>query len=266
MLYRSLLAALLLATLSAGEDLRVELVNREVVQRRLEAGQVDAKSRQGAIRELFAQAGCAAEEQQVNKKSANVICTLAGQTATVIVAGAHYDFVNRGQGIIDDWSGASLLPSLYQALKRLGLRHTYVFVAFTGEEQGLVGSSRYVKRLSVDQKTSTHAFVNLECLGLAPTKVWESHSNPVLVGRLREVGAALQLPVQAVNVDRVAMDDAVPFLKVKIPVVSIHSITQETLRMLHTDRDRLSAIRPDDYYKAYQLVAFYLAYLDSRLE
>ena len=46
----------------------------------------------------------------------------------------------------------------------------------------------------------------------------------------------------------------------------LHSITQETLSVIHTERDTLSAIRADDYYDSYHLIAEYLAYLDARLE
>jgi len=48
-------------------------------------------------------------------------------------------------------------------------------------------------------------------------------------------------------------------------VISIHSLTQETWGILHSYKDTVSAIHPDDYYDAYRLVAFYLQYLDTKL-
>jgi Zn-dependent M28 family amino/carboxypeptidase len=262
----SLAVAFVLAACCAAETVSLSLVKREVIEQRLEAGAVTASARQETIRRLFEHVGCATEAQRVSRKSANVICTLPGETASTVVIGGHYDFADRGQGIVDDWSGASLLPSLYQALKARKLRHTYVFVAFTGEERGLVGSSRYVKILTGEQKSAMHAFVNLECLGLSPTKVWVSRSTPALVGRLFEMARALGLPIQGVNVDRIGDDDTHPFFSAKIPVISIHSVSQETLGVLHSTRDQVSAIRPDDYYDSYRLVALFLAYLDTKLE
>jgi len=46
----------------------------------------------------------------------------------------------------------------------------------------------------------------------------------------------------------------------------LHSVTQQTLPMLHSDSDNLSAIRLDDYRDSYQLIAEYLAYLDGKLD
>lgn len=45
--------------------------------------------------------------QPIDKKSANVICDLHGQTSSPLIVGAHFDFADEGQGIVDDWSGVS---------------------------------------------------------------------------------------------------------------------------------------------------------------
>ncbi len=258
--------ATFLATCCFAEKLAVSLAPETLVKARLESGAVASRQRQTAIRDLFSDAGCSVEEQRIDKNSGNVICTLPGQTDSTIVAGGHFDFVDRGAGIVDDWSGTSLLPSLYQALKSLPRRHTYVFVAFAAEERGLVGSSRYVKNLTSEQKSLIRAFVNLECLGLSPAKVWLHRSTPVLVGRLNEVATAIQFRLQGVDVDQVGDDDTHPFLSAHIPVISIHSLTQETLPILHSSRDRADAIHFDDYYAAYKLAAYFLAYLDVKTE
>jgi hypothetical protein len=106
----------------------------------------------------------------------------------------------------------------------------------------------------------------LECLGLTPVKVWTHRSAPDLVARLAEVARAIEVTVQGVNVEQVGDDDTHPFLSAHIPVISIHSVTQDTIRILHSERDRLDAINFDDYYTAYKLAAYYLAYLDLKAE
>jgi Zn-dependent M28 family amino/carboxypeptidase len=141
-----------------------------------------------------------------------------------------------------------------------------VFVAFAAEERGLVGSSYYVKHLSHEENGRIDAFVNLECLGLTPAKVWVHRSDQRLVARLAEVAPAVHLKVQGVSVEKVGDDDTNPFVSVRIPAISIHSVTQETLPILHSVRDQVSAIHPDEYYDAYKLAAFYLAYLDVKIE
>jgi hypothetical protein len=116
--------------------LKLDLVNQAIIQQRLEAGKTSGKNREQELVRLFRQAGCETTLQRVNRRSSNVICALPGETTDVIMAGGHFDFADQVEGIIDDWSGASLLPSLYQALKPTHQRHTYLFVAFAGEESG----------------------------------------------------------------------------------------------------------------------------------
>lgn len=264
---RRILLAMATAALAANaETLKVDLAAPEVIQRRLASGEVKTKERQAAIRSLFAEVGCEAEERPIDKRNGNVICTLPGDTDAMIVVGGHFDFVDIGRGIVDDWTGTSLLPSLYHALKVLPRKHSYQFTAFASEEKGLVGSRRYVKELSAEQRARVRAFVNLECLGLNPPGVWKSRSAPPLIALLLDVAHALNIPLAGVDVDQVGDDDTHPFLKAKIPVLSIHSITQETLPILHSTRDRLEAVNLEHYYAAYKLTAYYLAYLDQKTE
>ena len=160
----------------------MDLASKSEVQDGLQCGAVGHQERQRVIREMFARVGCTAEEQRVDRKSGNVICTLQGETSSTIVIGAHFDFADSGRGIVDDWSGASLLPWLYETLKTRRRQHTYIFIAFAAEEHGLIGSSLYVKRLTAEEKSRVRAFINLECLGLTPVKVWGHRSTPALVG------------------------------------------------------------------------------------
>lgn len=124
-----------------------------------------------ALTKLFAGVGCQTEEQSIHQKHGNVICTLPGETSSTILVGGHFDFAEHGQGIVDDWSGTSLLPSLYQTLKDEWHHHTFRFVAFEAEEKGLVGSTKYVKFVNSEELEKMKAFINLECLGLTPPKV-----------------------------------------------------------------------------------------------
>ena len=180
--------------------------------------------------------------------------------------GAHFDFAEHGQGMVDDWSGAALLPSLYPALKGTPRRHTFVFVAFAEEERGLVGSSRYVKELNKEQQSRVQAFVNLECLGLGPTKVWVHRATPALVSRLMDVANSIHSPVGEMDVEQIGDDDSHPFLTAHMPVITLHSVTPATWHLLHSERDRADAIHADDYYETYRLAALYLAYLDVKAD
>jgi Zn-dependent M28 family amino/carboxypeptidase len=262
--WRAVALSVLVVWPSWSERLDVHLEDPARVQARLERGAVKAKARQTTIRTLFEEAGCPVEEQSVGRNSANVICKLPGESDSMIIVGGHFDFIDKGQGIVDDWSGVALLPSLYETLKGLPRRHTFVFIAFADEETGLNGSSRYVKELSKEQRQRIQAFVNLECLGLGSTKVWVHRATPALVSRLAQVAKSIQAAVGEVDVEKVGDDDSHPFVAAHMPVITLHSITPDTFKIIHSPKDKLDAIHPEDYYSTYKLASFYLAYQDVK--
>ncbi len=203
------------------------------------------------------------EQQVKGSKLPNVICTLQGESDSLIVVGAHFDHSGQGAGVVDNWSGAGLLPSLFESLHKELRKHTFVFVGFSDEEKGLVGSSYYVKQLKPDQTSKIRVMINLDSLGLGPTKIWLGRSEKKLAGALTGVAKSLGLPLQAIDGDQVGDEDSTPFRKRKVPAIVLHSITQETLSVLHSSKDTVSAVRMDDYYETYRLISVYLAFLDG---
>jgi len=183
----------------------------------------------------------------------------------VIIVGAHFDHVSAGDGVVDNWSGASLLPSLYEAVKVEPRKHTYTFIGFTDEEKGEVGSHFYATHMTPHQVAATDAMVNMDTLGLAPTEIWASHSDHRLSSALVYIAKQLGFPIKGLNVDQIGSTDSVQFAERKIPSITVHSLTQETwdARILHTSKDKVSAMRMDDYYQTYKLLCAYLAFLDQ---
>lgn len=265
-----LAAELLLVSAIVGQDvlIRFNPSRREVVEGRLKQYGGNDAQRERTLKGLFVEAGC--EEMNIIEQPVpgwplpNVICTLPGSSDRTIIVGAHYDHISAGDGVVDNWSGASLLPSLYQALKGEPLRHTYIFVGFSEEEQGEIGSKFYVQQMTEPQKDRTDAMVNMDTLGLAPTEYWQTYADRKLIGELRYIAGQLKLPLAAVDVEAVASSDSMQFAAANVPSITIHSLSQKTwdAHILHTKKDVISAIRPDDYYQTYRLVAGYLAFLD----
>lgn len=115
-------------------------------------------------------------------QAANVIGILPGRDPTLrdeaVVIGAHYDGLGRGgenslsparygeihPGADDNASGVAGVISLARAFTRSGIKRTLVFVAFSGEEMGLLGSSHYVKNppWPIDK---SYAMINLDMIG-----------------------------------------------------------------------------------------------------
>jgi hypothetical protein len=119
------------------------------------------------------------ERQETQVK--NVVGVLEGQgphADETIVVGAHYDHLGFGgsgsaapgvheihNGADDNGSGTSVLIEVARQLAARGkLPRRVVFIAFTGEERGLLGSARYVRNPLVPIE-STVAMINLDMVG-----------------------------------------------------------------------------------------------------
>jgi carboxypeptidase Q len=78
----------------------------------------------------------------------NTVAEIKGseKPAEVVVLAGHLDSWDLGTGATDNGTGAMAVMEAARALKASGLKpkRTIRFILFTGEEQGLVGSSKYV--------------------------------------------------------------------------------------------------------------------------
>lgn len=271
LLFSAILLSFAFSFADAAQSVSYNTDSQDVIEARLKKYAGGDEQREQTLKQMFAQSGCDSQhltEQAVKgSKLPNVICVLPGKSEKVIIVGAHYDHVSAGDGVVDNWSGASLLPSLYDAVKSDPRTHTFIFIGFAAEEKGMIGSRFYVRQMTKEQIAATDAMVNMDTLGLAPTEIWVSHSDKKLTNALATVANKLNLPVKGVDVEQVGSSDAEQFSARNIPRITVHSLTQETwnARILHTSKDKLSAIRVDDYYQTYRLLAAYIAYLDQFL-
>lgn len=251
------------------ESTKYVVVLQNIVEGRLKKYAGNNAQREMTLKQMFADAGCddqhLFEQPAKGSKLPNVVCKLPGTSDRTILVGAHFDRVPAGDGVVDNWSGASLLPSLYEAIRHEPRKHTYIFLGFTDEEAGEVGSQFYARQMAKEEVALTDAMVNMDTLGLAPTEVWTSHSDKRLTSMLLYVAKQLKVPLTGVNIEQVGSTDSEQFAARKIPSITIHSLTLETwnAHILHTSRDKISAIRLNDYYESYKLIAAYIAFLDQ---
>lgn len=260
---------MLLSLSSLAQTIQFSPVSEETIEQRLGAYATKNAQRESAVHQIFEDAGCTGanltEQPVKGLKAPNLICSLPGASESEIVVGAHFDLVEAGHGVVDNWTGASLLPSLYQSLAVAPLRHTFRFVAFGGEELGMVGSKEYVKQLRKSHEPVI-AMVNMDTLGLGETEVWASRADPKLVSLLERTATAERLPLSIMNVEKVGSTDSESFREKRIPAITIHSLTAATLPILHSAKDRIEAVHKDRYYRTYRLVLAYLAALDQNLD
>jgi len=118
-------------------------------------------------------------KNQIN--SINVIGYLNNNKENTIIIGAHYDHIGYGgiysldtdrmeknkihNGADDNASGVALLLNLAERLiKENNSNNNYLFIAFSAEELGLIGSKYFVENPLIDLKNANY-MINLDMVG-----------------------------------------------------------------------------------------------------
>ncbi len=110
----------------------------------------------------------------------NVVAYLPAQTDTTVIVGAHYDHLGWGgpaslyrgeepmihNGADDNASGVAAILELarYHSARRDSLRYSLLFIAFSGEEAGILGSTWFAKNMTVDS-SKVRMMLNLDMIG-----------------------------------------------------------------------------------------------------
>jgi hypothetical protein len=118
------------------------------------------------------------EIHHIEKKGHNVIGVLNNKAANTIVIGAHYDHLGFGgesslyrgasaihNGADDNASGDAALIEIARYISgSKNKNNNYLFIAFSGEEKGLLGSNYFVKHPTIDLKTVNY-MLNMDMVG-----------------------------------------------------------------------------------------------------
>jgi hypothetical protein len=136
------------------QKFRFTAVSESVIEQREQNPPASNQERAARMRQLFAEAGCTgdrlSEQPLATTGSANVVCRLQGKNKEAIIVGANYN-----QSSPDNWTAASLLPSLFQSLAGRKRRHTYLFVAFSDSSDDLAGAEFFVRQMTPDDVEHT---------------------------------------------------------------------------------------------------------------
>ena len=201
---------------------------------------------------------------------ANVIGRLAGSDPALagdaVVIGAHYDHLGHGEfgsmrpsargevhpGADDNASGAAGLVALaraFAASKRPA--RPLVFVAFTAEEAGLIGSARYVASLPPDAVSS---MVNLDMIGRLGENgvtVFGAETASGFTDLVRRSAERHALPI-AFEDGAHGPSDHASFQAARIPALFFTTGAHEAY---HTPDDRAEALRPDGAARVLDVVS-----------
>jgi len=127
----------------------------------------------------------------INEPAFNVICRKTGteNPDKIVIIGAHYDSYNAGPsdpmvfapGADDNASGTSAVLEIARLFSNIETKYTYLFVAFSGEEQYLVGSEYMATQLENDG-ADVELMVNFDMIGYtiqtpSVTDVFWDHSD-----------------------------------------------------------------------------------------
>ena len=108
-----------------------------------------------------------------NKKGVagtNIVATVKGGSAGVVLIGAHYDRVPEGHGVLDNGASCAVLLELVEALKRRAMTNYAVqAVFFDLEEGGLDGSQAFLDLVRAGSQPKPVFAMNLDIFGYGDT-------------------------------------------------------------------------------------------------
>jgi Zn-dependent M28 family amino/carboxypeptidase len=177
-----------------------------------------------------------------------------------VVIGAHFDHLGMGgegsgsrapdtiavhNGADDNASGTAGVIELAQKLSanRSKLKRSFIFVAFTGEEMGLLGSKEFVNKPPVDLK-KVNAMINMDMIGRLNTE-----SNTISVGgtgtsveadtllKLLEIGRPFKVTH---STDGYGPSDHASFYSLNIPVFYFSTGAHDEYHTPADDADKIN--------------------------
>ncbi|MFN0728233.1 M28 family peptidase [Polaribacter gochangensis] len=108
----------------------------------------------------------------------NVVAFIDNKAKNTVIIGAHFDHLGYGgdgslyrdsikaihNGADDNASGVAVMLNLASKLKNTNTNNNYLFIAFSGEEMGLLGSNYFVKNPTIDTKAVSY-MINMDMVG-----------------------------------------------------------------------------------------------------
>jgi len=126
-------------------------------------------------------------------KARNVVATLKGESRSLrhekIIIGGHLDSWDLATGAIDNGIGSFSVIDIARTFKALGLKskRTIEFVAFMGEEEGLLGSKAYMERAKKTGEVNEIVYmINLDMAN--DVRGFNAGGRDEMLGLLKEIG------------------------------------------------------------------------------
>lgn len=170
---------------------------------------------------------------RVRRMARNVIGMVKGKSKKWMVIGAHYDHLGRMgpdalfPGANDNASGTAMLLSLAEHFARKGNapRHNLLFVAFAGEEAGLIGSEWCAVDRPIELKRVS-MMVNLDILGTGDDgiTVVNATAQPKAFDQLVAINGSKGYLKQVKPRGPACNSDHCPFVQRGVPAIYIYTL------------------------------------------
>jgi Zn-dependent M28 family amino/carboxypeptidase len=184
----------------------------------------------------------------------NVIGYINNDAKNTIVIGAHYDHLGYGgdgslfrdsikaihNGADDNASGTAVMLDLARKLNTTNTNNNYLFIAFSGEEMGLLGSNYFVKNPTINTKAISY-MINMDMVGRlkkdSALAVYGTGTSPIFKQVLKAHNTKFKL---IENESGVGPSDHTSFYLADIPVLHFFTGQHEDYHKPGDDADKLN--------------------------
>jgi Zn-dependent M28 family amino/carboxypeptidase len=203
----------------------------------------------------------------------NVIGFVDNKAENTVIIGAHFDHLGFGgegslyrdsikaihNGADDNASGIAILLNLAAKLKGKNTKNNYLFIAFSGEEMGLLGSNYFVKNATIDLKKVSY-MINMDMVGRlkkdSALAVYGTGTSPIFKQVLKSHNNNFKLIQQESGV---GPSDHTSFYLADIPVLHFFTGQHEDYHKPGDDSEKLN-------YEGMHLISDYIFNIISDLD
>ncbi len=198
-------------------------------------------------------------------KARNVVGYISGKSDSAVVFTAHYDHLGHmGKdvyfpGANDNASGTAMVLDLirFYTSQSDNRKYTYIFILFSGEEAGLLGSEYFVSHpLFPLQKIKI--LINLDMVGAGSggVTVFNGNNYPMVFHKLDSVNKSLGLSLLLNSKGNSRNSDHYPFSLNKVPALFL--LTEGKEIPYHSIKDNYATLPFTAYEKLFKLITEYV--------
>lgn len=192
-----------------------------------------------------------------NRIANNVIGYIDNNSPNSVIIGAHLDHLGMGEhggslyrgepaihnGADDNGSGTAMLIELARTISDSDLKQlNYLFIAFSGEEKGLLGANYFTKNPTIDLSTSSY-MINMDMVGRLDTADYALAINGVGTSPVWDtLLSSIDVPPLVISTTQsgVGPSDHTAFYLVDLPVLHFFTGTHEDYHKPSDDADKIN--------------------------